>query len=395
MPAPWRSPIAVTFAWLGVIAACHDDANSDGSPPAQQSSSVDDASGPKPAPQPLADASNGDDVDEGPKAEMHFIGRFDNRDPLGPRFSWAGSRIRTRFDGTGVAIKLSEISGNGDPDRLDVSIDGAPSTLLVTTSGITTYPLASGLSDGEHDLEITKRTEPSVGTLQLLALESTEKRPLVPTSAPAKRFIEFIGDSITCGYGVLGTSPCTFTASTEDESVAYGARTAAALDADHAAISWSGIGVWRDYSGSTVDQMPTRFLRTLPADSTSVWDFEYVPDVVVVNLGTNDFAKSDPGASYQTAMTNFVTLLRSKYPSAPIILTVSSMMAGDHRASERALLQAVIAARAQAGDSNVSFFEFDQQLDADGYGCDYHPNVTTQQKGATKLADYIRSITGW
>lgn len=39
---------------------------------------------------------------------------------------------------------------------------------------------------------------------------------MVRASAAAARKIEFIGDSITCGYGNLGTPPCDFTPDTED-----------------------------------------------------------------------------------------------------------------------------------------------------------------------------------
>lgn len=329
-----------------------------------------------------------------PKLDIHFIGRFDTRNPIGPMFSWPGTRIRTRFSGTGATIKLQEIPYGAGHDQLDVSIDGAPPTVLTTTTGTATYLLASGLPDREHDVVVTKRTEALVGTLQLLAIESTEGRPLVPTPVAPKHFIEFVGDSITCGYGVLGNSPCSFTPETESEPLAYGGLTASMLGVEHAAISWSGIGVYRDFGGSTVNQMPALFLRSLAADPTSSWDFSYTPDVVVVNLGTNDFAHSNPGAPYQEAMTKFTELLRSKYASAHIVLTVSSMMVSQ-RTNVRTALAEVIAQRVKDGDTKITLFEFDEQVEADGYGCDAHPNQTTQRKSAEKLSAYLRDLTGW
>jgi len=36
-----------------------------------------------------------------------------------------------------------------------------------------------------------------------------------------------------------------------------------------------------------------------------------------------------------------------------------------------------------------------EQLDADGYGCDYHPNEVTAHKMADAVAAAIRPLTGW
>jgi hypothetical protein len=44
-------------------------------------------------------------------------------------------------------------------------------------------------------------------------------RPALPQ--PTARRIEYIGDSLTAGYGILGVSPCTFSAATEDVFNAY------------------------------------------------------------------------------------------------------------------------------------------------------------------------------
>ena len=69
---------------------------------------------------------------------------------------------------------------------------------------------------------------------------------LVPTPPPFTRKLEFIGDSITCGFGNEGPGPnCPFTADTENESLAYGTLTAQALNAEHHTIAWSGIGMVR------------------------------------------------------------------------------------------------------------------------------------------------------
>lgn len=387
---------------LGVAFACSssskDRPDPEGSSPDTGSSSPttpDSAIADGASPLPPSDGGN---LPPATTAEIHFLGRFDTRDPAGPRTSWAGAQIRTRFSGTGATLRIKEVGAYGFNDQFDVSIDGAPPTVIKTKDDVESYPLATGLPDGEHDLVITKRTEPIVGSFQFLGIDTTEGRPLVPTPAPYTRWIEFIGDSITCGYGVLGTSSgCPFSADTESESLAYGALTAAALNAGHTAISWSGIGVYRDSSGSTTDPMPVRYQRVLPQDPESTWDFHLAPDIVVINLGTNDYSYShpEPGDAYRTAMTDFTAMLRAKHPKAHIVVSVSAMMSGPRRAQKRAALRAVVEARQSAGDDRISLFEFDEQASADGYGCGYHPNQTTQRKGAEKLVAYIRALTGW
>jgi lysophospholipase L1-like esterase len=338
---------------------------------------------------------------------VHYIGRFDRRDAKGPRASWPGSRIVSRFSGTGATLRIHETgSGGMNPwyDQLDVSIDGAPPTLLKLDEQRESYPLATGLADAEHDVVITKRTE-SWGTIQFLGLDSTEGRPLVPTPPPASRFIEFVGDSITCGFGVLGAdASCSFSPDTEDEALAYGALTASALSAGHAAIAFSGIGVYSDNNGGATDQMPVRFFRTLSADPTSVWDFHVTPDVVVVNLGTNDFngpSPTPPTAEFEAAYGTFLGKLRAHYPKAYLVVALSSMMTDGasggpkNRTPLRTSLQKIVQTQSSTGDSRVSYFEFDEQSPTDGYGCGYHPSQTTQKQGSVKLVAHIEALTGW
>src|SRR5689334_9918108 len=61
----------------------------------------------------------GADLDPGGPPQVLFVGRFDTTDPTGPKASWPGSRILTRFSGTSVSVKLSEYAEDW--------MDGAPS----------------------------------------------------------------------------------------------------------------------------------------------------------------------------------------------------------------------------------------------------------------------------
>jgi lysophospholipase L1-like esterase len=392
--------VGATF--ILAVSACSDDGSSpanaakDGgdTTPTNDGSTADSEA-------PKADAGDtlDGDASSAPLETMHVVGRVDRRDPAGIRFSWAGIEIHAKFSGTGATLRLHEYG----EDELDIVIDNGPPSLLKPTPAIDVYPIASGLPDAVHDVVIRKRTEALVGTIQFFEITSTEGRPLVAFATPVTRRIEFVGDSITSGYGVLGTTAtCPFTPSTEDEGRAWGNLTAKALGAEHTAISYSGIGIFRSYDGETTEQMPVRYERALTYDATSLWDFTtWIPDAVVVNLGTNDFAKGDPGASYTSALTTFFATVRQKYPNAEIVAADSPMLSNDFPAGAQARTKAIgyidaaINARVGAGDTKISHVAIDEQLASDGYGCDYHPNQTTQQKMSAKLVAHLEARLGW
>jgi lysophospholipase L1-like esterase len=265
------------------------------------------------------------------------------------------------------------------------------------------YEIATGLTDGEHDVVITKKTEPVFGTAQLVGLVPTGGA-LVPTPVPAAPHrIEMIGDSITAGYGILGANEnCNFSPETESEPSAWGALAAKEVAADRSVVAWSGIGVWRDSAGGTVDQMPTRYDRAIASDPASTWTHaSFEPDAIVVNLGTNDFAQGDPGAAFETAYIAFLQKLRTTHPQAYLVVATSPMLTDSYPEGEQrrtkslAALNRIVEARKTGGDAKVALLTIDEQTDADKYGCDYHPSTITAQKMGARLAGFLKSTLGW
>jgi lysophospholipase L1-like esterase len=343
-------------------------------------------------------AANAPRDDGPPLAAIHYVGRFDRRDATGAegvRFSWPGSAIVATFDGTGIVAKIKDEGTN----YFAVAIDRGPVTTLATSGAKEDYVLAEGLPQGRHTVELTKRTEAVVGAVQLLGL-SPVGGAFVPTPDPYTRRIELVGDSITCGYGNLGANAgCPFSAATEDETVAYGGLAGRTLGAEVRAIAYSGIGMFRSYDGSTADQMPVLFERALAKDPAR-WTFDTPePDVVVINLGSNDFAHGDPGAPFVHAYAAFLGQLRGHYPRAHVICTLSPMIldAPDHmhRTTVRTILRKLVADRAAAGDRAISYFEFDIPRPSDGFGCDFHPSTATHRAMAAALVEEIRARMGW
>ncbi|HEX8794436.1 MAG TPA: SGNH/GDSL hydrolase family protein [Polyangiaceae bacterium] len=326
----------------------------------------------------------------GGSAAIHTIGRFDTSDPAGPKFAWPGSTIVATFDGTGISAQLADNVGN---NYFVVVVDGGMPTAFRTQQGTSTYQVATGLASGKHTVSLVKRTGSYDGVVQLLGLTPTGGA-LVATPEPWARRIEFIGDSITCGYGVLGGTCTNPSVDQEDWTVTAGALVATQLHAEPTSISYSGIGMYRDYSGNTTNQMPARFLLTLADIPTSTWGFTTpAPDVVVIDLGTNDFAQGDPGAAFQMAYTTFLQQeLRPHYPNAWVILAVSPMLSGTSRTQVSTYLNGVVSTLQAAGDKHVAYFEYDFEQTM---GCQYHPDVATNQAMAAKIVPFIEKLTGW
>ncbi|MFT3842187.1 MAG: SGNH/GDSL hydrolase family protein [Myxococcaceae bacterium] len=200
-----------------------------------------------------------------------------------------------------------------------------------------------------------------------------------------------VGDSITCGYGDLGMLPCTFSADTEDENAAWGALAARQVDAGHVAVAYSGKGMYRNYGGDMSATMPQIWNRVFADDGTSSYGFsQYQPDVVVVNLGTNDYSTGDPGMPFETAYTGFLGQVRLQYPNAFIVCATGPMT---DDSSYQSHVQAAIAA---AADPKVSYLDLGvQDCNVDGCGCDYHPSQVTQQKMADKLVAHLKTLLPW
>ncbi len=322
---------------------------------------------------------------------VHFMGRFDMSDPAGPRFAWSGSGIETRFQGTAIDVRLHDVGGN----EFQVVVDGQPTIVVKCHPSRDLYTLAQGLSDTTHDIAIYKRTEARVGPVQFLGFAVKGGGPLLPAPARSARRIEFIGDSITAGYGDEGQSAtCHYTASTQNAYQTYAAVTSRALGAEHVAVAWSG---------KTTEGMANLYDRTLPSVPKSRWDFAvWVPDVVVVNLITNDFAMGDPGeATIVGPYVRFVERVRAHYPNALIVCTLGPMLSDTYPAGAHILtrarkyLTAAVASLQRKGDARVQFLEFPAQDFANGLGCDYHPNLKTHRLMADQLTAAIRTQLKW
>jgi lysophospholipase L1-like esterase len=331
-------------------------------------------------------------ADEKTGPTVRFVGRFDMSDPNAPRMAWPGSTIVTRFKGTAIVAKLKQDSATGFDNFFEVFVDGERTKTLRVKKDTESYSLATDLSDTVHDVVLYKRTEARVGEVTFLGFETPGQ--LLPTAPPPQRRIEIIGDSITTGYGIEAPNEnCTFRADDENEYVTYGALTARALQADHVTIAWSG---------KTIKEMTEYYERTLPSRTDSKWDFTaWTPQLVVVNVGTNNFATYDPGEMrFVHFYTKLVTHIRELYPDAFIVCALGPMLSDRYPTDRKNLTQAkkymkVAMDKLEADDKKITFLEFPEQNHGNGLGCGWHPSKKTNQLMAERLTALVKEKLGW
>jgi len=344
---------------------------------------------------------------------IRYVGRFKYDDPEAPWLRFPATMVETSFEGGAIDLVMNEAAAANSATNAqfyDVQIDDQEPLKLATCPQQSVYPLARGLSDGTHRVRVAKRTEASVGTSAFMGFRVREGTELTLPEAPERR-MEFVGDSITCGYGneisVQSPDNYHFSSTNENAMLAYGAVTAAQLDAEYVAVAASGRGMVRNYGGGGGLLAPEFYELTGPDSSGETWDHErYSPEVIVVNLGTNDFSVGLEGdevltmrADYRAAYTEFFAHLRELHPDAALIGAVGPMISDSYPAgyeawtSIRSDVRGVVDAFVADGDDKVFYFEFATQTAP--YGEDWHPTIATHQSMADALTEFIEEELGW
>lgn len=342
---------------------------------------------------------------------IRFVGRVDRRTQDAPRLAYPGAEIRLRFTGSSLSVAFHDF-GKGTAtttNYYDVAIDDRPFVLLELKPGRHFYPLASDLSEGEHQARLIKRSEGSpggqagAGTTTFLGLQLSPHAKLLPPSS-RERTLEFIGDSITCGYGneISTTTPEHFPFTTRGSNArkAYGSQTAEALDADYVALAYSGRGIYRNWADDPGATVPELYDLNLPDDPSSIRSStDPPPDAVLINLGTNDFS---PGTvdreAFVLSYLAFLNKLRQTH-SGPIVLLAGPQLSdgypeGTTRWTDyRADLARIIEERREQGDRQIQYFEFRQQTPP--YGQDWHPTQKTHTEMRDQLVPFLRALLNW
>lgn len=245
--------------------------------------------------------------------------------------------------------------------------------------GTVNLTIANFKEGGVHNIRVLKQTESqnSLSVLKTLSFKGYFEE------APAKKdlLIEFLGDSITCGYGNLcaNGAPEPGSALNQDATQAFAYLTAEKLGADHSLVSCSGIGVASSYSGNFV--MKDFFLaESYFKSATKKYEKTFTPDIVVINLGTNDHNRNASPTQFKAGVKALINLVRSTYGDDVKIVWVANMMGGCMQAYSKTVID-------ELGGKSAGLYLCSLTENRDGGQA--HPSKAAHAAAATALAKFI------
>jgi len=297
-------------------------------------------------------------------------------------FSISGMEFELNCEGDVYAtFNARRIANSGSEGGVyfTIVVDGIPQPrnyCRITSVGETKVKLAEGLSSGRHTFAIYRQTEHSYGEVGVCALSYDGE--MLDRPADKDVCIEFIGDSISCGFGNLGDSAKgNGNPLWSDGTRAYTYLTAQALNADWSNVSWSGLGCKYGYSSTTMQEVYPA--QRYHYDKTAAYDFSVQPDVVILALGTNDNSKGPNTASIRAGLVEMLRLVRAKNPDAPIVWIHGMMTTG-----VSSMIEDIVE---EFGGEASGYYAC--RLTRNTAGGGYHPDLIGQQTFADELASFL------
>lgn len=357
----------------------------------------------------MANTSSGETVTKNYPATSSNV-KLMGRNLVSDDITWlvqSGSAAEFTVTGSCLEITLAgDSSIENDKDfrsRYAIVVDGEVVVDDVMSQKEETITVFKGDTQKTSKVKVIHLSEAMNGAVGIknISVTSSAARPVIPE--PERELsIEFIGDSITCAYGVEGQSSSeSFKTTTENFMKSYAYLTAEKLNADYSAVCYSGHGIISGYTSgdkNTDSLIPDCYsLIGKLRDYSSEWDFNSRSnDVVVINLGTNDssYIGSDleeKGSEFVEGYVEFLKTVREKNPDAYIICTMGTMGDDIYPLVE----QAAQDYSSETGDQRImSYRSAVHNFQVDGIGSDWHPSATTQQNSAYVLADKICQALG-
>lgn len=339
---------------------------------------------------------------------IQYTGRISFHNPERPVFNYPGTQIAATFTGTSLKLIAKPRSG-----YFMAQIDRAePFKVALRGERDSVVTLATALPYARHTVRLMYIVEGFELMPEFWGFILDEGCSLCEPPQLPKRKIEFVGNSITCGYGnesMERTDP--FEYETENHYYTYAAIISRALNAQHWVVARSGIGAYRNYNGPRAgtpdNRMDAQYNYTLYAERSEYrqrsaaegekWDFSRCqPDVVCINLCTNDL--STPNYDLRLFKQGYKTVLgqvRSGNPNAAIVLLCGCMLGGKELELAKQTLNEIADECHRSGDKRVYRFDFTPQTGDLKYGASWHPSLWQHEKMAGELTAFLRTVMQW
>lgn len=278
-----------------------------------------------------------------------------------------------------------------------VLINGERHKTLEMGFGKQKYALFEGLSAEKRTIEVLKSTEAQYSSLKFYSISGNGDFYKVPK--PCDKKIVFFGDSITCGYGNIGSdSSATYLTKEQDGLETYAFLTAKKLGAEIDVLAASGWAIVTASWHTSDMRIPRVYDKYSPLDDDMVYldAPDYSADYVIVNLGTNDYTyyanHADKLKDFEDAYYAFYVNLRTSYPLAQIVLTIGMMNFESLIFTMKPYVFRVCDRAAADGDENVSYVDLYTAVQKEDFGSNGHPSVSAHKKAAYMLYDYLISL---
>lgn len=314
-------------------------------------------------------------------------------------FDWSATYARVSFEGNFLAVKASDSHKDyynvwidkdmcAEADKV-IAIDSKEEKLIVLADA-QDFPKKGPKT---HTVIIQKRTEGEQGKTTFHEFQA--KGNLLQAEPLKERYIEFVGDSYTCGYGSENsTFRNRYTPETQNTSKTYAAILARYFGADYVTISHSGQGICRNYDdGGKGLHQPDRYPMTFDMDRNVKWAGGPKPAMTMIYLGTNDFStgRQPTRSEWKRNYMRLLNDIKRYYGEDHPILCVSSK-------ADPMMFDYVREVVEDCGMKNVYYDGFYEKIHLDTeaeLGADWHPNYQAHIKLAYALVPYISTITGW
>jgi hypothetical protein len=142
--------------------------------------------------------------------------------------------------------------------------------------------------------------------------------------------------------------------------------------------------------------MTNFYTRIFLYDENPKYAFTEKPDLICINLGTNDFSTTGgDSALYVDNYFSLIDTIQSRYNKPEIICLLGPMMSDPTLSKVRRYLNFIVNTANQKDKGKVYFFEMSQQTGEQGIGINFHPSVEQHKKNAAELTAYIRKLKNW
>lgn len=322
-----------------------------------------------------------------------------NDDATGIRTDWSGSGFAMNVTADGGIFTVNYTSSYAS--YWVILADGEQVWRGIAPAATSGKTFTAVIPKGSYTLSVVKETQIGNSSAAYFDLNSVTFAGTV-NARPADKplYIEFVGDSYSCGDGALGTynAGAVWTAIDDSATNGFPYFTAQLLGADYSIVARGGIGLAGDNAQEpTTSKINMQQIYNFASgyrdmNTGKQYDFSVHPaDIVVVHLGANDDTSTAARSGWKTNLSYFITQVRDKNPNAAIVFA-------SHKPACYYAMKQIIAER-EATDPNLYAFLYSHQGNGSAALAtqkEGHPSAEDHKAIAEALASFLRKegLTG-